>query len=257
MIATIAAVSLVSFGACYPVLHLLVREARVAPNFYRFNAVMAFLSVGGGCYLFANSPASLHADYLLVLWPLASLFAAGWAWHRPRQAAYVLSLPSLLGLPLLISTLWQVVGGDLLATAMALLGALVLCMTVFATSLGHWYFDGYRLSLKYFYRTVYVLWALLVVRVFSDFWVLLSDTVLQYGEPVRLIELLGHVDGIYLLIGLSLAAVFPLVTMPFIKKTLDAGSNTSATGLLYVALIGVFMGDLGFKYWLVQHGVGL
>ena len=257
MIATIAAVSLVSFGACYPVLHLLVREARIAPNFYRFNAVMALLCISGGCYFLWNSPARLHAPFLLAAWPLATLLAAGWVWHRPHHAAYVLPLPSLIGFPLLASTLWQVVGGDLLATSMGILAAFVLSMTVFATALGHWYFDGYRLSLRYFYRAVYVLWSLLVLRVLSDFGVLLSDSVVRHGERVRLIELLGSLDGIYLLIGLVLAAVFPLVTMPFVKKTLDAGSNTSATGLLYVALIGVLMGDLGFKYWLVQHGVGL
>lgn len=257
MVATIAALSLLGFGACYPVLHLVVRGARIAANFYRFNAVMAFLCIAGGCYILWNSPARVHADHWLAAWPLAALMAAGWAWHRPHHAAIVLPLPSLLGLPMLASTLWQVAGGDLLATAMAVLGCLVLSMTVFATSLGHWYFDGYRLSLRYFYRAVYILWALLAVRVLGDFGVLFSDTVLRYGEPVRLIEFAGHIDGIYLLIGLVLASVFPLLAMPFVKKTLDAGSNTSATGLLYVALIGVLMGDLGFKYMLVQHGVGL
>ena len=55
----------------------------------------------------------------------------------------------------------------------------------------------------------------------------------------------------------NFGTIFPLVALYFVDGTLKVKSTQSATGILYVILIAILIGDLTYKYYLIQYGIVL
>jgi hypothetical protein len=122
-----------------------------------------------------------------------------------------------------------------------LLGGLVLGVTFAAMLLGHWYLNAPGMSLKPLKRLVLAMFAAVVLRtVFAAL-----GLGLELAETAHVEQ--GQWDlgrwlfvGLRWLAGLIGASVVAVATW----KTLKIPNTQSATGILYVGVIGTFLGEL-------------
>ena len=57
--------------------------------------------------------------------------------------------------------------------------------------------------------------------------------------------------------GIFFGALFPLFSLYFVLGTLKLKNTQAATGILYVTLCSVLLGDLTYKYYLIKFGIPL
>jgi hypothetical protein len=127
-----------------------------------------------------------------------------------------------------------------------LLGGLVLGVTFAAMLLGHWYLNAPGMSLQPLKRLVLAMFAAVVLRaVFAALGLGLELTEAAHVELGQ--RELGHWHlgrwlfvGLRWLAGLIGASVVAVATW----KTLKIPNTQSATGILYVGVIGTFLGEL-------------
>ena len=94
-------------------------------------------------------------------------------------------------------------------------------------------------------RLLWNIFQLAVGKIFYDYTMI----------PVH--QFLFTIDGFLLSLGILFGTMFPLVTLYFVKGTLDAKSTQSATGILYVIVSAVLLGEIVYKYYLLKFGVSL
>jgi hypothetical protein len=138
---------------------------------------------------------------------------------------------------------WTVVAVTLSSTA--LLGSALVSMT-----LGHWYLVLRGHSFGPLVRVTRALTMALVVRT------LVSGVVFAYQWPVwnGLVETSGWTglflsDGVFVLARWLFGILAPLVLIGLVWGCLRVESNQSATGILYVIVAFVFLGELLAKHY--------
>src|SRR5262249_11153126 len=140
--------------------------------------------------------------------------------------------------------------GGAWTVADAALGGLFLGAVLLVMNLGHWYLVSRSLPLKLLARGAALFAALAVVRT-----VLLAAAVAANPVPSGLESLLSlQRDALFFLFRVLWGIVGPLALSYFVWKTAEMKSNQAATGLLYVALIFVLIGELLSSYLTVATG---
>ncbi len=84
---------------------------------------------------------------------------------------------------------------------------------------------------------------------------LLFGKVIYLGENISLIHFIGIMDGFMLWVAIFFGVVFPLVSLYFAFGTLKLKNTQATTGILYVILAAVLLGDLAFKYFLIKYHI--
>ena len=139
----------------------------------------------------------------------------------------------------------------------AIVGGFILCSSFYAMNHGHWYLNVHGLPMSHLKRAVYVFWFFLILRALWDVLALLTMRILSRGEMIPLWKFMGQMDGFFLVIAFFFGTLFPIISLGFVKGTLDVKSTQSATGILYVVLSSVLIGDMTYKYYLIRYGLGL
>jgi len=186
--------------------------------------------------------------------PAALLFvytALAWA-DRAASARPVLALGAA-------AAGWALVGvassaprphGDAWTIAGAFLGGLFLGAVVLTMNLGHWYLVSRSLPFRLLARGALLFGALAAART-----ALLGAAFAADPNPAGLSSLLSlERDALFFLFRVTWGIVGPLALSYFIWKTADMRSNQAATGLLYVALVFVLIGELLSSYLTVATG---
>lgn len=140
--------------------------------------------------------------------------------------------------------------GDAWTVAGALAGGLLMGSVLLVMNLGHWYLVSRSLPFRLLARGAALFAALVGART-----VLLLAAVA--GSPNRegLAALLSlERDALFFLFRVLWGIVGPLALSYFIWKTAEIKSNQAATGLLYVALVFVLIGELLSAYLTVATG---
>ncbi len=150
----------------------------------------------------------------------------------------------------LIDPSWQV-------SFIGLLGGLIYCAALFAMNLGHWYLNVHGLPMKHLIRSVDVFWFFIVLRAVWDVLIMCSGKILYNGDLISLIHFVSRFDGFLLWVGLFFGTIFPLISLYFAKEVLKLKNTQSATGILYVILCSVLLGDIAYKYYLTKYGIFL
>jgi len=192
-----------------------------------------------------------------LVWVVFLLAVTGRYWKTGKIKEWVVSLPSGIGLVAYIqiqnqffaSNAWMVVG--------AVLGGIVLSGAVFTTVFGHWYLISSKFPIVHLRQSTRVFFAVLFLRLVWDVAIIWQWQVPFEGEPIGLFIFFLKLDGIFLWVGLLFGILFPLGVLFMVWGTLKEGSTTSATGLLYVILISVLIGDLVFKFYLFRYQIPL
>jgi hypothetical protein len=144
-----------------------------------------------------------------------------------------------------------------LLTASLLTSALVLGWSLIAMLLGHWYLVAPRLTFQHLVLFCRILTATVVARLLAvGASLAAAATVPDLIEPHPLRLLAGlEGQGIFfwfrLLWGLAIPLLLSLMALHCAKQR----SNQSATGILYVLVVGTFIGEITGYYLTVTTGV--
>lgn len=174
-----------------------------------------------------------HADRASAARPLlvAAVVTAGYAAARVAIVA-----------PRYPGSAWTVVS--------AAVGGLFFAAVVLTMNLGHWYLVSRSLPFQLLARGAALFAGLAVVR-----GLLLAAAVAANPRPEGLDALLSlDRDALFFLFRIVWGIVGPIALSWFIWRTAEMKSNQAATGLLYVALVFVLIGELLASYLTVATG---
>ena len=236
-------------GAAGTALLLLFFPVRtLGKGFFSLHAAIAFAFVGLAVLV---RPAGLPLAVAVA--SAACLGAYALAAHADRAG---------LGLPLLAAggacagwALGRVAlvaprgAGDAWVLAGAALGGLFLGAVLLVMNLGHWYLVSRSLPFRLLARGA-LLFALLAGARTA---LLGAAMLLDSGDGLTSLLSLER-DALFFLFRVMWGIVGPLALSWFIWKTADMKSNQAATGLLYVALVFVLIGELLSSYLTVATG---
>lgn len=162
---------------------------------------------------------------------LAGAICAGWSLGRVALLA-----------PLDGGSAWTVVG--------AVAGGLFFGSVVLIMNLGHWYLVSRSLPFKLLARGAALFAGL---AVFRTLYLALSVATHPASEGLHTLLSLEK-DALFFLFRVLWGIVGPLALSYFIWRTAEMKSNQAATGLLYVALVFVLIGELLSSYLTVATG---
>jgi len=258
------------FAAVYPLCFWISAQDPLKNDFHKFHLGLPNF-VGGMAVvglLFMDVPLSLKIA--AVLWKTLFIFLSYRYWKKGGVNPRLISVPCVLGVivfqmvqnelavfPLVRQGLISLGGEGVRMNLMSTLAGLILCSSIFSLNLGHWYLNVHGLPLSHLLRSVKVLQFFLIYRAILDAYFLTSHRVFFKGERLMLLQFTGHLEGFLLWIAIFFGTVFPLISLYFVKETLRVKSTQSATGILYVILIAVLIGDITYKYYLIQYGIAL
>jgi hypothetical protein len=187
-------------------------------------------------------------------WAAAGLCAAySLAAHadRARQARPLLAAAAAVSIAALARVALAAPrgAGDAWVVAGAILGGLFLGAVLLCMNLGHWYLVSRSLPFRYLARGALLFAGLAVART-----ALLALAMAFHGGESLAPLLSLERDALFFLFRVLWGIVGPLALSWFIWKTADMRSNQAATGLLYVALVFVLIGELLSSYLSVATG---
>lgn len=141
-------------------------------------------------------------------------------------------------------------GGDAWTAVSAAAGGLFLGAVLLTMNLGHWYLVSRSLPFQLLARGAGLFAALALFRA-----ALLGAAIAVNPRPEGLESLLAlDRDALFFLFRIVWGIVGPLALSWFIWRTAEMKSNQAATGLLYVALVFVLVGELLASYLTVATG---
>ncbi len=187
----------------------------------------------GAIVLVALYTLAAHAGFAGRARPLLAVGAACGAWAMGR-VALLAPRPS----------------GDAWTIAGAALGGLFFGAVLLTMNLGHWYLISRSLPYRLLARGAALFAALAAARAA----LLLAAVAAAPGRQGLDALLSLERDALFFLFRVLWGIVGPLALSWFIWKTADMKSNQAATGLLYVALVFVLIGELLSSYLTVATG---
>ncbi len=192
-------------------------------------------------------PVLAAATAMLAIYTLAA--HAGQAGRaRPLLAAgaacagWCLARVALVAPPRDTGDAWTVVG--------ALAGGLFFGAVLVIMNLGHWYLVSRSIPFALLARGAAVFAGL---AVFRTVYLAVAMTAQRHSEGVQTLLSLER-DALFFLFRVLWGIAGPLALSYFIWRTAELKSNQAATGLLYVALIFVLIGELLSSYLTVATG---
>jgi hypothetical protein len=139
--------------------------------------------------------------------------------------------------------------GDAWVLAGAALGGLFFGAVLLVMNLGHWYLVSRSLPFRLLARGALLFAVLAAARTL----LLGAAMLLHAGDGLSALLSLER-DALFFLFRVAWGILGPLALSWFIWKTADMKSNQAATGLLYVALVFVLIGELLSSYLTVATG---
>jgi hypothetical protein len=173
-----------------------------------------------------------HADRARACRPLLAASAAAGLWCLARVA---------LVAPRGAGDAWTVAG--------AFLGGLLFGTVLLIMNLGHWYLVSRSLPFRLLARGAILFALLAVLRTL----LLAAAIVADPSEGLAALLSLER-EALFFLFRVTWGILGPLALSYFIWKTAHMRSNQAATGLLYVALVFVLIGELLSSYLTVATG---
>jgi hypothetical protein len=203
-------------------------------------------SLSDGTGLAKGSEAIFH---LLFLISFAFYLFSLW-WEHPLFRARTFSLSLLLGLAgLTASSLGYHEGPfwsfeTLLYPLSFLLSALLLGSVTVGMLIGHWYLIDTGQTIEPFSRIFRFFATFLVIQ--TIFLAVLPLLLYMFGTAKTLVSLRQLWENHLFLVStrVAVAQVGPLILSMMIWRTLKIPHTMAATGLFYIALLGVFVGEI-------------
>lgn len=257
MLKEITVLTSIIFASVYPLCFWISQDDPLREKFHHFHIGLPCMVAGIFVSLSLVSESSPPLKSLLVFWGLLFLAVSAANWKKEFPSPVLMTIPAIVGLYIFSIYFIKYLGFSWVGVSIGILAGLILCSCIYAMNLGHWYLNVKGLDPKHLKRSVNVFAVFLLLRLIFDVYGLLSGSVLFDGENISLLRFLGTLDGFLLSIGLFFGTLFPFLSIYFVKETIRLKNTNSATGILYVVLCSIFIGDLAYKYYLIKFGIVL
>ncbi|HKV08565.1 MAG TPA: hypothetical protein VJ725_10525 [Thermoanaerobaculia bacterium] len=189
----------------------------------------------------------------------AAIWRERWRWCRlPLTLALAGTLAALLlAGPNLVAPLTPLPHREPLLEAGLLSSALLLGWSLIAMLLGHWYLVAPKLTFRHLTVFCWVLLVTVLLRlatVGASLAVAASVDELVEPHPLRVLVSFGG-QGIFFWFRVLWGLAIPLLLAVMALHCARQRSNQSATGILYVLVVGTFIGEITGYYLSVTTGV--
>ena len=258
MLTLLLAFTLFLFGALFPLFLWIVDRERLEIKIHRFVLILALSTVAGGFLL--TLLIGLNGTFLVVglVWIFFLLAVTLFSWGRPRVESWIVTVPSIIGIFFTAWIVGHLINADLISILVLILGGLILSGSLFAMILGHWYLNVVNLPISLLRSATRLIMFFIIIRVVWNFLVIFSQSVLDTrGFEIPLTEFLWTLEGVFLWAGIFFGTLLPLLLSYLTLRTIAIHSTQSATGLLYVLVISVLMGDLIYRFYSIQYALFL
>jgi len=245
------------FTVLYPLCFLISARDPLKNKFHQFH--LGLPGVIGGVLLVVILWCDLSNSikWVTVAWTMTLFFMSGYYWKKEFPNPYMLLIPVILGLINFVQLQSYYVSSDWKILMAGLLAGMVFTSSMYAMNLGHFYLNVHGLPIKHLSWAIHVfLWSL-VIRLIWDLILFFQTSLMYKGEMIALIKFVMNLDGLFLLIGIFFGTLFPLISLYFAYGTLKCKNTQATTGILYVILSAVLLGDLTYKFYLIRFGIPL
>lgn len=189
----------------------------------------------------------------------AAMWRESWLWAR--GAAFIALVGStgalLIGAGELVHRTTPMPQRELLLAVALLLSALTLGWSLITMLLGHWYLVAPRLTFRHLVVFCWVLLAVVLLRIGAVGSSLLAASTVDAmvnPHPMRLLTGFAA-QGMFFWFRIFWGLAIPLVLSLMALHCARQRSNQSATGILYVLVVGTFIGEITGLYLTLSVGV--
>ena len=256
------------FSCSYPLFLVLSPQDKIEENFYHFNLGLAIII--GSLALLINYyigyfslnqsfeiSQNLNSIFLLII-ILFSIIT--WYYWNKKYPLYLILFLSSIGLLVLVMNFYYDKFSimNIINYMASIVGTLSLSSVIFSMILGHWYLNIPNLPVSIIRKSVFVLNILLFIRMILNIIIINFQNIHSpiYGN-IDFIDFLQSFEGIMLWIGILFGIVGAIIINILTIQTIKLQAIQSATGLLYVNLIMILMGEMIFKYYFITKNIFL
>lgn len=255
MLVKIPLISFLIFGVTYPLFFWVSAKDPIKHNFHRFHLacpiIMASLAIFSLCLM----PVDDSLKNLGLAWVVGGLLVTGIFWNREGVHLPTVTILCLWGLSLFASVYGQVMSFNKTEIAVSILAGFIVSAIFYAMNLGHFYLNVLGLKIGHLKSSVIVFGILLFIRLLWNIYYASTGQMIYLGEQVSVWNFLCSMEGFMLWVAFFFGTLFPLVSLYFALGTLKLKNTQATTGILYVILSGVLLGDLAYKYFLIKYQI--
>jgi len=257
MIATISLLTSLIFAVLYPLCFWISARDPLKQKFHHFH--LGLPSVVGGVatvfILFMDIPP--ESKGLVALWLVSLLIVAFLSYAKEYPPLSWITWSSFIGMAAFLKMQHHLIGGGIGTVISSVLSGLIFCSSLYTMNLGHWYLNVHGLPISHLRRATYLFWLFIGLRSIWDFGVFFTQKVLYKGNLISVFDFSIRLDGFLIWVAVFFGTLFPLVATYFVKGSIDVRNTQSATGILYVILCSILIGDISYKYYLLKFGIVL
>jgi hypothetical protein len=241
----------------YPLCFWISATDPLKNKFHKFH--LGFPNTLGGVVLVVIlvSDVPIEIKICAIVWKATFLAVSRFYWKKEYPNPKVILIPCVFGLINFVQLQSFYVAPDWRIATIGILAGIVLASSLYAMNLGHWYLNVHGLPLKHLRWSMHVFFASLAIRFIWGLVSYLATKTLYQGEDISLFAFSKTLDGFFLVIGIFFGTIFPLIAAYFAYGTLKVKNTQSTTGILYVILSAVCLGDLIYKYYLMKYLIPL
>jgi len=269
MLVEVLALTLLSLAFGLAAFNLATPSRELSGGFFALHGVLALpalllaLVASGRSGLVLRPVGGWPSPVLLTAVSVASLVLHTLLAHGGKLGAARLALlPGVVTLAMLLGSRASAapfagrgLGAGWLAAGL-LLGGLLFGAVVWAMNLGHWYLVSKTLPFKLLVHGAEAFGALALLRalfVVATVAVAVRSPGETGASTAHLLDLAG--DGLFFWSRVLWGLAATVVLAPFVVKTARMKSNQAATGLLYVGVVFVMIGELLSTYLTLRTGL--
>ncbi len=255
MLVEIPLLSFLLFGVTYPLCFWLTFREPIKHNFHRFHLACPVVIAGMaiiGLWFVSDHAALKNAG---LLWLGCALFVTAFYWKRETVNVWVVTGLCLAGIKYFAWVASGFAGVTSSHLGALLLSGLITSACFYAMNLGHFYLNVHGLKIQHLKNAVSCFGVLLMLRLLWDFYYMATARLLYNGQDESAWSFMMSLDGFMLWVALFFGTLFPLAGLYFAFGTLKLKNTQATTGILYVLLSAVLLGDLAYKYYLLKFAV--
>ena len=243
------------FGALSPLFLWIIDREKEKIKLHRFILGLSLASSIITIFLVFSLKISQISIITIFIWIILLATVTLYYWRKSIYSTIIISIPSIAGIFLIYNLASQLISPSPSNIFIILIGGLILSGSLFAMILGHWYLNVVNLPIGILRNATRLIMSLLIFRLIWNAFSIFTQKIMYDGFFLPLTEFVVTIDGIFLWVAILFGTMLPLILTFLALRTIDIHSTQSATGLLYVLVISVIMGDLFFKYYMIRYGL--
>ncbi len=250
--------TLFGFAVLFPFFLWFTPRKIIDSGFYNFNLGLSGLLGGMAIVLFISGKSYLPILFGMIGWLGLHLAITFFYWNSGKVSNIVVSISSVVGGIIFSYLMIHLLPIDkpVIVILMAMISQAIVASVLFAMILGHWYLNVIQLPIRLLQKASNGLAGLLSIRLIWNLFQFPSVRILNdYGVSQTLLQYLQTLDGFFLGVAFFFGIIVPFSLHFLIWRTLKLHATQSATGLLYISVLSIMVGDLCYKFILFQDGL--